>query len=243
MVSQMRWFVDDDQCTCSPSAIYRHHSADFATHGVRNHQFKLRYTGETTLKSIFLDIIDKAFPTTTAVSLGMQRTKAKGKERKKILIPLVNVVVLAASMLDLSVWQGWYGHRTKDDGIAEGNLLSLFHQLEPEKIGSSGQYPYSQELCHMLQRPNEEQNEEQVNAVVDGSDLKMADGAAPSKSGGVFVQGVSHVLDDVVKATTVESELISSILDVVVALSVGGKGDGSVPSSTVEEVVVPPFDV
>ncbi|GJZ51817.1 hypothetical protein Tco_0606332 [Tanacetum coccineum] len=81
-----------------------------------------------------------------------------------------------------------------------------------------------------------EQNEEQVNAVVDGSDLEMADGAAPSKSGSVFVQGVSYVLDDVVEATAVESERISSVpTNVVVALSVGGKGDGSVPSSTVEE--------
>ncbi|GJS88540.1 hypothetical protein Tco_0771176 [Tanacetum coccineum] len=57
-------------------------------------------------------------------------------------------------------------------------------------------------------------------------------------------QGVSHVLDDVVEATAVESERISFVpTDVVVALSVGGKGDGSVPSSIVEEVVVPPFGV
>ncbi|GJS90291.1 hypothetical protein Tco_0772927 [Tanacetum coccineum] len=85
-----------------------------------------------------------------------------------------------------------------------------------------------------------EQNEEQVNAVVDGSDLEMADGAAPSKSGGVFVQGVSHVLDDVVEATAVESERISSVpTDVVVALSIGGKGDGYVPSSTIKEIVSP----
>ncbi|GKD36195.1 hypothetical protein Tco_1251704 [Tanacetum coccineum] len=69
----------------------------------------------------------------------------------------------------------------------------------------------------------------------------MADGAAPSMSGGVFVQGVSHVLYDVVEATAVESERISYVpTDVVVAHSVGGKGDGYVPSSTVEEVVVPP---
>ncbi|GJX13153.1 hypothetical protein Tco_0204911 [Tanacetum coccineum] len=80
-----------------------------------------------------------------------------------------------------------------------------------------------------------EQNEEHVNVMVDGSDLEMADGAAPSKSRGVFVQGVSHVLDDVVEAMAVESECVSSIpTDVVVALSIGGKGDGSVPSSTVE---------
>ncbi|GJT14273.1 hypothetical protein Tco_0861315 [Tanacetum coccineum] len=42
----------------------------------------------------------------------------------------------------------------------------------------------------------------------------------------------------------VVSERISFVpTDVVVALSVGGKGDGSVPSSIVEEVVVPPFGV
>ncbi|GJT82108.1 hypothetical protein Tco_1056450 [Tanacetum coccineum] len=63
-----------------------------------------------------------------------------------------------------------------------------------------------------------EQNEEQVNAAVDGSDLKMVDGAAPSKSG-------SHVS--------------SGRTDVVVALSVGGKGDVLIPSSVaVEEAVV-----
>nr|GEU77695.1 hypothetical protein [Tanacetum cinerariifolium] len=65
-----------------------------------------------------------------------------------------------------------------------------------------------------------EQNEEQVNAMVDGSNLEMAD------------------------ATAVDSERISSVpTDVVVALFVGGKGDGSVPSSTIEDVVVPPSRV
>ncbi|GKE15983.1 hypothetical protein Tco_1423560, partial [Tanacetum coccineum] len=85
-----------------------------------------------------------------------------------------------------------------------------------------------------------EQNEEQASAAVDGSDLEMTDGAAHSKSGGVFVQGTSHVLDDVTEVTVVGSEHVSSgLTDVVVALSAGEKGDGSAPSSTVEEVVVP----
>ncbi|GKE56711.1 hypothetical protein Tco_1495896 [Tanacetum coccineum] len=88
-----------------------------------------------------------------------------------------------------------------------------------------------------------EENEEQVSAAVDGSDLEMTDGAAHSKSEGVFVQGTSHVLDDVVEMTMVGSERVSFCLtDVVVALSAGKKGDGSAPS-TVEEVVVPPFGV
>ncbi|GKC34249.1 hypothetical protein Tco_1046633, partial [Tanacetum coccineum] len=85
-----------------------------------------------------------------------------------------------------------------------------------------------------------EQNEEQVSAAVDGPDVEMTDGAARSKSGGVFV----HALDDVAEMTVVGSERVSSgPNDVVVALSAGEKGDGSAPSSTVEEVVVPPSGV
>ncbi|GKF46889.1 hypothetical protein Tco_0136691, partial [Tanacetum coccineum] len=52
-------------------------------------------------------------------------------------------------------------------------------------------------------------NKEQVYAAIDGSDLKMVDSVVPSKSG-------------------VDSERVSSgPTDVVVALSVNGKGDVS----------------
>ncbi|GJT34115.1 hypothetical protein Tco_0924534 [Tanacetum coccineum] len=86
-----------------------------------------------------------------------------------------------------------------------------------------------------------EQNEEQVSAVVDGSDLKITDGAARSKSEGVFVQGTFYVLDDVAEVTVVGSKRVSfGLTDVVVALYAGDKGDGSALSSTVKEVVVPP---
>nr|GEY94678.1 hypothetical protein [Tanacetum cinerariifolium] len=89
-----------------------------------------------------------------------------------------------------------------------------------------------------------DQNEEQVTAVVDRLDLKMTDGAAHSKSGGVVMQGTSHVLDDVDEVTVVGSERVSSgLTDVVVALSGGEKGDGFAPSSIIEEVVVPPLGV
>ncbi|GJW24528.1 putative reverse transcriptase domain-containing protein [Tanacetum coccineum] len=48
--------------------------------------------------------------------------------------------------------------------------------------------------------------------------------------------GTSHVLDDVAKVTVVGSERVSSgLTDVIVALSAGEKGDGSAPSSTIEE--------
>ncbi|GKD28893.1 hypothetical protein Tco_1239671, partial [Tanacetum coccineum] len=84
-----------------------------------------------------------------------------------------------------------------------------------------------------------ERNEEQVYAAVDGSDLEMADSVVPSKSGGVFVQGVSRILDDVVEVAAVESERVSSgPTDVVVALSVDGKGDVLIPSSVAGEEAV-----
>ncbi|GJY61269.1 hypothetical protein Tco_0461926 [Tanacetum coccineum] len=80
------------------------------------------------------------------------------------------------------------------------------------------------------------QNKEWVNAMVDGPDVEMTDGAAHSKSGGVFVQGASHVLDDVAKVTVVGSKRVSfGLVDVVVALSAGEKGDGSLPSFAVDE--------
>ncbi|GKB66631.1 hypothetical protein Tco_0928043, partial [Tanacetum coccineum] len=48
--------------------------------------------------------------------------------------------------------------------------------------------------------------------------------------------GISHVLDDVAEVTTVGSERVSfGHTDVVVALSVGEKGDGSFPSFAIDE--------
>nr|GEY90593.1 hypothetical protein [Tanacetum cinerariifolium] len=67
-----------------------------------------------------------------------------------------------------------------------------------------------------------EQNEEQMSVAVDGLGLEMTDGDAHSKS---------------------EECVSSSLTNVVVAFSAGEKGDGSAPSSIVEEVFVPPFGV
>ncbi|GJX66732.1 hypothetical protein Tco_0301075 [Tanacetum coccineum] len=136
-------------------------------------------------------------------------------------------------------------HQTKDEFAAISKYvvkpLSVILQLEPKKlvhpanvlvpkdthvsppiVKESTMTPISKSLelsanvAPVSSAVASEQNEEQVNAEVDGSDLEMADGAAPSKSG--------------------ESERVSSVpTDVVVALSVGGKGDGSAPFSTVEE--------
>ncbi|GKD07139.1 hypothetical protein Tco_1186824 [Tanacetum coccineum] len=72
--------------------------------------------------------------------------------------------------------------------------------------------------------------------MVDGSDNEMVDDAANAKPGDVFMQGVSHVVDDVTELTMTGLKRASfDPGDVVVALSAGEKGDGFVPSSTIEE--------
>ncbi|GKB36350.1 hypothetical protein Tco_0881292, partial [Tanacetum coccineum] len=141
--------------------------------------------------------------------------------------------------------------------------LSIILQLEPKKLvrptnvptsrdayvsppiaKESTMIPASESLelsSNVVSAPSivaSKQNKEWVNAMVDGPDAEMTDGAAHSKSGGVFVQGTSHVLDDVAEVTVVGSERVSSgLTDVVVALSAGEKGDGSLPYFVVDEVV------
>nr|GEY12758.1 hypothetical protein [Tanacetum cinerariifolium] len=57
---------------------------------------------------------------------------------------------------------------------------------------------------------------------------ELTDDAAHSKSGGVFMHGTSHVLDDVDRVIVVGSKRVfSSLTDVVISLSAGEKGDGS----------------
>ncbi|GKB66920.1 hypothetical protein Tco_0928332 [Tanacetum coccineum] len=81
-----------------------------------------------------------------------------------------------------------------------------------------------------------EHNEEMVNAEVDGSNPKMTDDTVAAKSEHAFVQGISVALEDVVELLKVGSwRASSSPNDVVVALSVGEKGDGLVPSSVAGE--------
>ncbi|GJR27150.1 hypothetical protein Tco_1103382 [Tanacetum coccineum] len=135
--------------------------------------------------------------------------------------------------------------------------LSVILQLEPEKLVHSANVPTPRDTRASLHIAKEstvtpvskslelsvnvvpvsfvvasERNEEQVYAAVYGSDLEMADSVVPFKSGGVFVQGVSRILDDVVEVAAVESERVSSgPTDVVVALSVDGKCDVLIPSS------------
>ncbi|GKF29542.1 hypothetical protein Tco_0095884, partial [Tanacetum coccineum] len=136
-----------------------------------------------------------------------------------------------------------YAFLNKISKYAAEPLLVIL-QLKPEKLVHPANVPILRDTRVSPPIAKESINEKQVSDAVDGSDLEMTDGAAHSKSEGVFVQGTSHVLDDVAEVTVVGSECVSfGLTDVVVALSVGEKGDGSAPSSTIKEVVVPPFGV
>ncbi|GKE98495.1 hypothetical protein Tco_0021846 [Tanacetum coccineum] len=90
-----------------------------------------------------------------------------------------------------------------------------------------------------------EQNKEWVNVMVDGLNPEMTDGATHAKSESAFVQGTSYVWDDVAEVNMVGSERVSfGLTDVVVALSIGKKGDGPLLSSTAdEEATANPFGV
>ncbi|GJY91708.1 hypothetical protein Tco_0507490 [Tanacetum coccineum] len=131
--------------------------------------------------------------------------------------------------------------------------LSVILQLEPEKLTRPTNVPTSRDARVSLPIAKEsivtpaseslelstnvalapsavtlEQNKEWVNAMVDGPNVEMTDGAAHSKSGGFFVQGTSHALDDVAEVTMVGSERVSSgPNDVVVALFPVRKGRGA----------------
>ncbi|GKA64703.1 hypothetical protein Tco_0764410 [Tanacetum coccineum] len=139
--------------------------------------------------------------------------------------------------------------------------LSVILQLEPEKLACPVNVPASRDArvsplvakestvkptFESLELPANvvpassavasEQNKEWVNAMVDGPDPEMTDGATHAKSESAFVQGTSYVLDDVAEVTMVGSERVSSgPTDVVVALSIGEKGDGPLLSSAADE--------
>ncbi|GKE53101.1 hypothetical protein Tco_1488257, partial [Tanacetum coccineum] len=86
---------------------------------------------------------------------------------------------------------------------------------------------------------------EWVNVMVDGPDHEMTDGAINAKPGSAFMQGASYAIDDAAELTLIGSKhIFFGPSDVVVAFSAGKKGDGSLPSSTVdEEATATPYGV
>ncbi|GJT35352.1 hypothetical protein Tco_0925771 [Tanacetum coccineum] len=199
---------------------------------------------------------------------GLVRTFLASDEFSRVQGELLSLVASAGFKRGLSM------HRTKNEfvDISEHATepLSVILQFEPKKLARSANVliprdtrvsppivkestatPVSKSLELSVNvvptsfAVASKQNEEQVNCVVDGSDLEMADGDAPSKSGSVFVQGVSRTLDDVMELVEVGSGRVpSGPDDVVVALSAHEKGDSLDSSSVVvEEAAVNPSKV
>nr|GEV37162.1 hypothetical protein [Tanacetum cinerariifolium] len=144
---------------------------------------------------------------------------------------------------------------------AQAEPLSVILQLEPEKLARPANVLASRDTCfspplvkrstvthvseslelpsnvvHASSTTDLEPNEEWMNVMVDGPDHEMTNGAVHAKPGSMFVHGTSYVVDDATKLTVIGPERVSSgPSDIVVALSVGEKGDGYVPSSIVDE--------
>ncbi|GKA52440.1 hypothetical protein Tco_0745755 [Tanacetum coccineum] len=206
------------------------------------------------LKRLVSGINDKL----SSSNASFAKSKAKGKERKKKIKSLtksLDNLHAKGELISLAASVGFEGalsmHRTKDEfaAISEhvGEPLFVILQLEPEKLALSANVPASRDarVVPTSSVVASEQNEEWVNVMVDGPDPGMIDGATHAKSESAFVQGTSYVLDEVAEVTVVGSECVSSSPgDVVVALSVGEKVDGSLPSSaTNEETIANPFRV
>nr|GFA81796.1 hypothetical protein [Tanacetum cinerariifolium] len=113
--------------------------------------------------------------------------------------------------------------------------LSVILQLKLDKLAR----PTNEFPTNVVPAPStiaSEKNEERMNAMVDGPDPEITDGATNAKPESVFMRGTSCALDDIVRVNEVGSERASSNpSDVVVALSAGKKGDGSLPSSAADE--------
>ncbi|GJY76770.1 hypothetical protein Tco_0481886 [Tanacetum coccineum] len=101
---------------------------------------------------------------------------------------------------------------------------SIDPQLDPEKLAHSANVPTSRDARVSLPIAKE-------STVTPASkSLELSTNVAPASS------GTSHVLDDVAEVTMVGSERASSgLTNVVVALFAGENGDGSLPSSAVDE--------
>ncbi|GJX55220.1 hypothetical protein Tco_0285117 [Tanacetum coccineum] len=113
--------------------------------------------------------------------------------------------------------------------------LSVILQPEPEKLVRPANVPASRDArvtlpiakdstvtsaseslelsANVVPAPStvaSERNEEWVNAMVDGPDPEMTDGATHAKSGSTFVHGTSYVLDDVAEVIVAGSGHVSS---------------------------------
>ncbi|GKD50949.1 hypothetical protein Tco_1279925 [Tanacetum coccineum] len=136
--------------------------------------------------------------------------------------------------------RGLSKHQTKDEFAAVLKKMAYFvpgaqgRLAESSPFGSFGQRPHCKGcLCF----PSIAKESTMTHA---SESLELSANVVPVPSVVAFEQneelGTSHVLDDVAEVTVIGSGRVSSgLIDVIVALSVGEKGDGSLSSSTINE--------
>nr|GEY42610.1 hypothetical protein [Tanacetum cinerariifolium] len=178
------------------------------------------------------------------------KSKAKGKERKK------KIKYLSKSLdklhYDVAHLSGlvWKFLASDEFSKVQGELLSLAASerlSEASPFVAQTNYAFLNKVFEYVVEPLSVILQLEPEKLFTQS-LELSDNVVPASSVVALEQnkehGTSYVLDDVIEVTVVRSERVSSSLtDVVVALSTSEKSDGSAPSSTVEEVVVPPFGV
>ncbi|GKE43590.1 hypothetical protein Tco_1470874 [Tanacetum coccineum] len=143
-------------------------------------------------------------------------------------------------------------HRTKEEFAPHEELAHLVNvhvlrdsPISPPLVKGSTVTPTSKSLelpSNVIPASSTaalEPNEEWVNAMVDGPDHVLTDGAVNVNLGSAFMQGAFYVVDDAVDATELSliglEHVSSGPSDVVVALYDGEKGDGSMLSSPADE--------
>ncbi|GJU89771.1 hypothetical protein Tco_1302194 [Tanacetum coccineum] len=198
----------------------------------------------STLKKHVFGLNDKLATSDASFSM----SKAKGKERKKKIKPLTKsldnlhfeVARLSATLNQATILEAKW-----DEEIlrrVQGELLSLAASAGFERGLSLVLRKGLPKLPPLDTRTSPPTAKESTLILVSKS-LELSVNVVPASSVVASEQneeqGVSHILDDVIEVAAVESERVSSgPTDIVVALSVDGKGDVLIPSFVASEEAV-----
>ncbi|GJZ32155.1 hypothetical protein Tco_0577591 [Tanacetum coccineum] len=190
----------------------------------------------------------------SASDASFAKSKAKGKERKRKIKSLTKSfdslhaeVARLFADLNRAAALVWKFLASDEFSRVQAELLSLAASAGFERGLSMHRTKeeFTAVLKKISQFVNGMQDRLEPTVTLASTSLDLLSNTVPTSSTDALEPneewGVSHVVDDVTELTVTGSERVSSGTgDVVVALSAREKGDGSVPSSTVEDVATPP---
>ncbi|GJU23356.1 hypothetical protein Tco_1156698 [Tanacetum coccineum] len=181
------------------------------------------------------------------------KSKAKGKERKKKIKSLTKsldnlhaeglvqkflasdeFIRVQGELLSLVASarfeRGLSMHRTKDEFAVVLKKIANFMPGAQDRLAKAS--PLDARVSPLIAK--------ELTVTPASKSLELSTNVAPTPYVVALEQneewGISHVFDDVAEVTAVRSERVSSgSTDVVVALSVGEKGDVSLPSFAIDE--------